>query len=229
MSEAILKVSGLKKSYKKRIIFDNAAFEIFPGDIVGIVGANGCGKSTLLRILAGADKPDGGLIEYGGHNAMKNPKIFREYAGYVPQDNPLFENLTVSDNLKLWYCDHTDELSDIMERFDLNRYAGYTVSRLSGGIKKRLSIACSLAGSPSILILDEPGASLDIVCKSDICSYLSDYSRNGGTVIITSHEECELSLCSRMFIINECSIKEIPPVSGAELMKLISKKENPNA
>ena len=93
MSEAILKVSGLKKSYKKRIIFDNAAFEIFPGDIVGIVGANGCGKSTLLRILAGADKPDGGLIEYGGHNAMKNPKIFREYAGYVPQDNPLFENL----------------------------------------------------------------------------------------------------------------------------------------
>lgn len=229
MPEAILKVSKLKKSYKRKIILDNISFEIFPGDIVGIVGANGCGKSTLLRILAGADRPDAGIIEYDGHNATKNPKLFRKYSGYVPQENPLFENLSVLDNLKLWYSDNTDSLLPITERFDLNRYAKYTVSKLSGGMKKRLSIACSLAGNPPLLILDEPGASLDIVCKSDICSYLKDFSAHGGTVIITSHEECELSLCSRMFIISDTVLKEIPPVCGSELMKLISKKEKPDA
>lgn len=229
MPNAILKVSGLKKSYRRKNILNDISFEIYPGDIVGFVGANGCGKSTLLRILAGADKPDAGIIEYDGQNATKNTKLFREYTGYIPQENPLFENLSVLDNLRLWYSGDSDGLSKNMDRFGLNRYAKYTVKKLSGGMKKRLSIACSLAGNPSILILDEPGASLDIVCKSDICSYLSDCSKQGGTVIITSHEECELSLCTRMFIIGDCSIREIPPVSGFELMKLISKKEYQNA
>lgn len=224
MSDTILRVNGLRKSYRRKIILENVSFEIHPGDIVGIVGANGCGKSTLLRILAGADRPDRGSIEYNGKNAMKDRKLFRQYAGYVPQENPLFDNLTVLDNLKLWYCDCMDGLTRVMDRFGLLPYAHYTVNRLSGGMKKRLSIACSIALNPPLLILDEPGASLDIVCKSDICNYLADYSAAGNTVIITSHEECELALCSRMFIIEDTTLREIPPVNGSGLMKLISKE-----
>lgn len=221
MADSILKVTGLKKSYRKKIILDNVSFEVSAGDIVGIVGANGCGKSTLLRILSGADKPDSGVIECCGHNFSKNAAQYRKNIGYVPQDNPLFENLSVLDNLKFWYCDCMNSLPQIMERFGLEKYARYSVSKLSGGMKKRLSIACSIAGAPPLLILDEPGASLDIVCKNDICRYLSDYCKNGGTVIITSHEECELSLCSRMFFIENTSLTEITPVTGSELMKLI--------
>lgn len=224
MSDTILRVNGLRKSYRRKIILENVSFEIHPGDIVGIVGANGCGKSTLLRMLAGADRPDRGTIEYNGKNAIKDRKLFRKYAGYVPQENPLFENLTVLDNLKLWYCDCMDGLTQVMERFGLSTYAHYTVNRLSGGMKKRLSIACSIARKPPLLILDEPGASLDIVCKSDICNYLADYSAAGNTVIITSHEECELALCSRMFIIEDTLLREISPVNGSGLMKLISKE-----
>ncbi len=224
MSDTILRVNGLRKSYHKKIILDNISFEIHPGDIAGIVGANGCGKSTLLRVLAGADRPDRGTIEYNGKNAINDRKLFHQYAGYVPQENPLFENLTVLDNLKLWYCDCMDGLTQAMQRFGLSAYAHYTVNRLSGGMKKRLSIACSIALNPPLLILDEPGASLDIVCKSDICNYLTDYSAAGNTVIITSHEECELALCSRMFIIEDSFLREIPPVSGNGLMKLISKE-----
>ena len=117
-----------------------------------------------------------------------------------------------------------ESLPPVMERFGLDKYTHYTVNKLSGGMKKRLSIACSLAGAPSILILDEPGASLDIVCKTDICDYLSNYGKNGGTVIITSHEECELALCSRMLFIENASIRELPPVTGTELMHLITKE-----
>ena len=71
MADSILKVSGLRKSYRKKIILNNVSFEVHSGEIIGIVGANGCGKSTLLRMLAGADKPDTGLIEYGGLEVMK--------------------------------------------------------------------------------------------------------------------------------------------------------------
>ena len=117
-----------------------------------------------------------------------------------------------------------ESLPPVMERFGLDKYTHYTVNKLSGGMKKRLSIACSLAGAPSILILDEPSASLDIVCKTDICDYLSNYVKNGGTVIITSHEECELALCSRMLFIENASIRELPPVTGTELMQLITKE-----
>ena len=94
MADSILKVSGLRKSYRKKIILNNVSFEVHSGEIIGIVGANGCGKSTLLRMLAGADKPDTGLIEYGGQISSKNPAQFKKYIGYIPQENPLFENLS---------------------------------------------------------------------------------------------------------------------------------------
>lgn len=82
MADSILKVSGLRKSYRKKIILNNVSFEVHSGEIIGIVGANGCGKSTLLRMLAGADKPDTGLIEYGGQISSKirhNSKVHRIY------------------------------------------------------------------------------------------------------------------------------------------------------
>lgn len=225
MSDAILEVKDLKKAYLKRIILDKVSFSVFRGEIVGIVGANGCGKSTLLRILAGADKPSSGTIEYSGQNPFKNKNLFTRYVGYIPQDNPLFDNLTVIDNLKLWYCDNTSGIEQVMNQFGLTPYAGYTVRKLSGGMKKRLSIACSIANNPPVLILDEPGASLDIVCKSDICRYFLEYREKGGTVIITSHEENELSLCDRMLLIEDTAIREIEPSTSDKLMQLISKED----
>ena len=226
MPSPILEVNNLKKAYRRRVILDNVSFSIYPGDIVGIVGANGCGKSTLLRMLSGADVPNAGSIAYNGENPPKNKKLYKKYTGYIPQENPLYENLTVLDNLKLWYCDNPDGIEPVSERFGLKKYARYTVSKLSGGMKKRLSIACSIADEPPILILDEPGASLDIVCKPDICRYLREYSESGGTVIITSHEEGELALCSRMFLIEDTALREIEPVTGDGLMNLIGREEH---
>lgn len=226
MPSPILEVNNLKKAYHGKAVLDNVSFSIYPGDIVGIVGANGCGKSTLLRILSGADVPTAGSISYNGENPLKNKKLYKKYTGYIPQENPLYENLTVLDNLKFWYCGNPGRIEPVIDRFGLKKYARYTVNKLSGGMKKRLSIACSIADKPPVLILDEPGASLDIVCKSDICRYLREYSESGGTVIITSHEDGELSLCSRMFLIEDTALREIEPVTGDGLMKLISREEH---
>lgn len=227
MNNPIIHVDNISKKYRNKTVLRNVCFDVFPGDCIGIVGANGSGKSTLLRILSGADKPDCGLLEYNGINLLNKHKLFSDYIGYIPQDNPLFDNLTVADNLKLWYCETKRdflkecEAGGALEVFGLMPYMKYEVSKLSGGMKKRLSIACSIAKNPPVLILDEPGASLDLVCKSDICRYLEKYRADGGTVIITSHEDKELALCTRMLLIKDTDINEIPVATPDELRELI--------
>ncbi|MDD6235256.1 MAG: ATP-binding cassette domain-containing protein [Lachnospiraceae bacterium] len=211
-----IEVSHISKSYGRKKILNDITFTADKGECIGIVGANGCGKSTLLKVLCGAHRPDSGDIIYGGFHPLSRKSAFRKLVGYVPQENPLFDNLTVLDNLKLWYCDSTHSLKNdidngIIADFGIDKYLHSTVSTLSGGMKKRLSIACSIAKDPSILILDEPGASLDIVCKEDIKNYMSKYISRGGIIIIASHEEGELSVCSRMFLMNGGVLSDIAP------------------
>lgn len=211
-----IEVSHISKSYGRKKILNDITFTADKGECIGIVGANGCGKSTLLKVLCGAHRPDSGDIIYDGSSPLSRKSVFRKLVGYVPQENPLFDNLTVLDNLKLWYCDSTHNLkndikSGIIADFGIDKYLHSTVHTLSGGMKKRLSIACSIAGDPSILILDEPGASLDIVCKEDIKNYMLKYISDGGIIIIASHEEGELSVCSRMFLMNDGVLSDIAP------------------
>lgn len=211
-----IEVSHISKSYGRKKILNDITFTADKGECIGIVGANGCGKSTLLKVLCGAHRPDSGDIVYDGSSPLSRKSVFRKLVGYVPQENPLFDNLTVLDNLKLWYCDSTHNLkndikSGIIADFGIDKYLHSTVRTLSGGMKKRLSIACSIAGDPSILILDEPGASLDIVCKEDIKNYMLKYISHGGIIIIASHEEGELSVCSRMFLMNDGVLSDIAP------------------
>lgn len=221
----MIQVNSICKNYGKNHILKSVSFYAKKGECIAIVGANGCGKSTLLGILSGSRKSTSGNILYNEKDAIKNSKIFSDYVGYVPQDNPLMDKLSVLDNLRFWYCESTRDLNEDLKtgvpaRFGLTSYKNYPVEKLSGGMKKRLSIACALAKNPPILILDEPGASLDIVCKEDIKNYLKIYTKNGGTVIITSHEEAELDICSRMYLLQNGVLTELidKPV-GHKLME----------
>ena len=222
-----IEVKEIKKSYGKSEILKGVSFYVKKGECVALVGANGCGKSTLLGVLAGTLKAASGEILYNGENPLQNRKIFQKYVGYVPQENPLMDKLSVYDNLRFWYCD-TDRSIDedmkngILKEFGLDTYRKYPVAKLSGGLKKRLSIACALAANPQILIMDEPGAALDIVCKEDIKRYLLKYRQEGGTVLLTSHEEAELLLCDRMYLLKDGVLSELldKPVGAGLLERL---------
>ena len=111
----MIEVRNIKKSYGKRQVLKGVSFTARQGECIGIVGANGCGKSTLLGILAGSLKADFGEISYNGENPLKNNKVFNKYIGYVPQENPLMDKLSVKDNLKFWYCDSRRSIKDDME------------------------------------------------------------------------------------------------------------------
>ncbi len=214
-NEIVIEAAGIEKNYGLKKVLKSVDLYVKKGECVGIAGANGCGKTTLLGVLAGTQKPSGGRLSYGGKNPLKNKKIFAAFIGYVPQENPLMEQLSVLDNLKFWYCGGKRNLKNDIKNgapaaLGLADKLYTRVDRLSGGTKKRLSIACALANDAPVLVMDEPGASLDIVCKEDIRNYIKEYISRGGTVIIASHEQEELALCSRLYVMKNGMLEEMP-------------------
>ncbi len=217
----MITVTDITSSYGRKKILNGVSFEALRGDCVGIVGANGCGKSTLLSILAGTLKPKSGSVLYYDREAWKDNgsgrmrgslEVIRKMTGYVPQENPLIPELTVYDNLRLWYPDRKLLQQELEQGFlsllGVGEFSEKQVSRLSAGMKKRVSIGIAMAGMPPVLLLDEPSAALDLVCKEDIRKYLQVYLERKGTVVITTHEESELDLCSKLYVMKDGRLKE---------------------
>lgn len=221
-----IEIKDIRKKYRdgKKKVLKNITFEANSGQCIGILGTNGCGKTTLLSILAGINKADSGEFLIDGQNAFSNKNIIKEKVGYVPQGNPLMEELTALDNLKLWYCDSglnlENELENgVLKMLGIDEFAKVRVSKMSGGMKKRLSIGCAVANRPAIMILDEPGASLDVVCKEQIDSYLRRFKQAGGIIIITTHEEREIELCDSVYILKEGTLEPYEYQGIEELIK----------
>ena len=210
----MLVAKGIYKCYHRKEVLKGIDLTVKPGECVGIIGSNGCGKTTLLSIFAGTLKADRGQVMAAGNEAGKNPKLYGTAVAYVPQENPLIEELTVRDNLLLWYKGSRKAMEqDLREGaaavLGIGPMLGRTVDQLSGGMKKRLSIACALSNHGPVLILDEPGAALDMECKADIRCYLKEYMAKGGAVVLTSHETAELSVCTRMCVLKDGRLEDV--------------------
>ena len=222
----MLEVKGISKHYKNKQILNGISFAAGPGQCVGIAGGNGCGKTTLLSILAGVNRPDRGSICFDGMEAVGNRKVFERNAAYVPQENPLIPELTARDNYRLWCKGDKAELERDLEEgvgkfLGLTEFLGTPAGKLSGGQKKRLSIASALSNQASLLIMDEPGAALDLEAKEEILTYIRNYLKNGGTVILTSHETQELSICTKLFVMKKGLLMPVTEkLSAAELVLL---------
>ena len=176
------------------------------GSCVGILGGNGSGKSTLLSILAGVQKADGGTFHYQGEDLLRNSARIPAVIGYVPQGNPLIEELNAWDNLRMWYDRKTlqRELQQgALAMLGIGDFLKTPVRRMSGGMKKRLSIGCAVVAKPRILLLDEPSAALDPVCKENIRQFLDVYRREGGIVLMATHDAQDLELCNACYILKD--------------------------
>lgn len=201
-----MKIEGIKKSYGKKQVLKNISFEANPGECIGILGINGCGKSTLLGILAGVVKSDGGRFLADGENLMAKKELRAQKVGYVPQSTPLIEELTAKDNLRLWYskADMQKQLQGgVLSALGIDGFLKTPVHKMSGGMKKRLSIGVGVANNPEILLLDEPGAALDIVCKETVARYLMNFKSGGGIIVIATHDAGDLDLCDRLYVLKD--------------------------
>lgn len=219
--ENMITVADITSAYGRKKILRGVSFTAQRGECIGIVGANGCGKSTLLSIMAGTLKPRSGQVLYYGRMAWSDAKagrmhgdkqVIRSMTGYVPQENPLIPELSVYDNLRLWYPDKKQLEQELEQGFlsllGIGEFSLKQVSKLSGGMKKRVSIGIAMAGMPPVLLMDEPSAALDLICKEEIRRYLQVYLERKGTVVLTTHEESELALCSRLYIMKDGQLHE---------------------
>lgn len=196
-------VEHIRKSYGRKQVLTDITFSANEGECVGILGGNGCGKSTLLGILAGVNRARGGRFIYNDTDLLHEANRRAEAVGYVPQGTPLIEELTARDNLRLWYNAEDIETSlksGVLAMLGINEFLRTEVRKMSGGMKKRLAIGCSVAHSPKILIMDEPSAALDLTCKERIANYLKDFRAGGGITVLATHDVSEIELCDRLFI-----------------------------
>lgn len=218
----MIEVNKIQKKYYNQSVLKDCSLMAKPGECIGIVGANGCGKTTLLSIMSGSLKASGGSIRYFGEEALGNPKVIQKYVGYVPQDNPLITELTVRDNLGLWYYgkkgDHAVQY--VLQEFNLQEYERKQVSKLSGGTRRRLSLACALINMPPILIMDEPCAAVDLACKAQIHTYLQSYKSQKGTIIMSTHDESELQMCDRIYFMDKGCLRQIEKSVNLEALIL---------
>ncbi len=214
-----LRADGIVRRYGKREILSGCSIRADEGECVGITGRNGCGKSTLLAVLSGMSRPSGGSVVCFGRDLLRDRKGFGELIGYVPQTNPLIGELTAWDNLRLLSGGSVSRDDEVLENLSIKDMLRTRVSLLSGGMKRRVAIACALIGRPPVLIMDEPTSALDLFHKSVIYDNLEAYRRSGGIIIMATHDVAEMRLCSRLYLINQGSAEETDAESAVSLIK----------
>ena len=199
-------ITHVAKSYRGKQVLKDVNLSTESGRCIGILGANGSGKSTFLNILAGVLDRDGGSFQADGKELFRDAALRQACVGFVPQGTPLLDELTAWDNLRLWYGrkELQQELEGgVLRTLGIHEFLKKPGSKLSGGMKKRLSIGCAVAKRPPILLLDEPTAALDLACKRSIAAYLQEYKRAGGLLILTTHDVLELQLCDAWDILKD--------------------------
>ena len=207
----ILKVKGLVKRYKELIAIDHLDLSIREGEIFGLLGPNGSGKSTTINCILSLLEYDKGDIEIFGKPMSPKAYELKNQIGIVPQDVAVYEALTVYENIDffcgLYIKDKETRKKYVQEAIDfvaLNDFVKFKPSKLSGGLKRRLNIACGIAHKPKLIFFDEPTVAVDPQSRNKILEGIEQLRANGATIIYTSHymEEVE-QLCDRILIIDK--------------------------
>ena len=207
-----LEAKNLKKSYGGRAVVNDVSVKLNQGEIVGLLGPNGAGKTTSFYMLVGLIKADEGFIDFGGDNITDNPIHVRALKGigYLPQEASIFRDLTVEANIysvienrMLPRAKKITLLNSLIRDFGLNHVKKSIGSSLSGGERRRVEIARSLALEPKFILLDEPFAGVDPLAVNDIQTIITDLKKRNIGVLITDHNVREtLGIVDRAYIMN---------------------------
>ncbi len=208
-SNIAISVEGLKKSFKDVSVLRGVDFTVEGGSVFALLGSNGAGKTTAIRILATLLKSDGGTATVNGFDILQEPEKVRQSISLTGQFAAVDEILTGRENLeliaKLRHLDNPKQIAEkLLSKFGLTDAADRRVSTYSGGMRRRIDIAMSLVGSPSIIFLDEPTTGLDPEARIEVWKAVKELASSGTTVLLTTQylEEAE-QLADRIAILHE--------------------------
>lgn len=228
MDEIILKTTDLTKKYQNKAVVDNLNIEIKKGEIFGLLGPNGAGKSTTMNLICSIVRPTAGSIDLFGKNLWKQKKEVIHKIGYIPQELAIHGNLKAWENVELFTSLYGIKGNALKEAVNESlAYVGLLerkqefAKNFSGGMKRRLNIACAIGHKPDLLIFDEPTVGIDPQSRNFILDKIKESNQKGATVIYTSHymEEVE-AICTRIAIMDNGKI--IACGTSEELKKLVS-------
>lgn len=227
--EEIIKVTGLTKSYENSPAVSDLSFSVKKGEIVGLLGPNGAGKSTTINILATVLKPDSGNISICGYNLQNEKNKIKQSIGIVPQDLAIYEEISAEKNVSFFASLYGLRGQKLKERtaFALD-LVGLTDKRknkpktFSGGMKRRLNIACAIAHDPQIIIMDEPTVGIDPQSRNHILESILKLKEHGVSILYSTHymEEVE-HIADRILVIDKGK-----QIAGGTLKELLQSYEN---
>ncbi|MCX8205818.1 MAG: ABC transporter ATP-binding protein [Candidatus Micrarchaeota archaeon] len=229
-----IQAKGLTKKYPGKTALDGFSLEVAEGEILGLLGPNGAGKSTFISIISGAESASSGELFLFGENASN---LSRKLVGVAPQDNAVYPLLTCMENLLYFGSlygitgrEARTRAEELLQQLGLSDKKNVPAASLSGGMRRRLNLACALMHRPKIIILDEPTTGLDPAVRNSMWKTVREVARDtGATVVLTTHylEEAE-ALCSRIVLMNSGKVvadgtpSSLKRFAGREIAKIKS-------
>ena len=205
----MIEVNALSKKYGSKQALQDVSFRIGEGEIVGLLGLNGAGKSTTMNILAGCLGPTSGSASINGHDVITDARAARALVGYLPEQPPLYMDMTVQEYLRfVWHLyrgrgSGEARIAHVMQMTGVYQVRARLIRNLSKGYRQRVGIAQAILPDPRVLILDEPSVGLDPTQILEMRSLIREVSQNM-TVILSSHILQEVqAVCSRVLVLNE--------------------------
>lgn len=231
MGQAIVEVKNVAKHNKKKQVLKDVTFEVYPGEIIALLGENGAGKSTLINIINQLISANQGEVTlFGGK--IKH-QLVKEKTGIMLQNNILLKKLNISEVLELTRSYYGSALpyKELVEIANLNELEYQEMTKLSGGQQRRLSFATAIAGNPDLLFLDEPTANMDARSRQNLWQEVGKLKDQGKTIIVTSHHLEELEdIASRLLILQDGviafdgSIQELRATQGQGTIEFDSQR-----
>jgi ABC-2 type transport system ATP-binding protein len=214
---AAIRALGLAKSFGSLRAVDDVTFDLAPGRIYGLLGPNGSGKTTLIRLLTGLTHPSAGWAEVLGTRMPSRPNLSR--IGYMTQADGVYTALTVGENVRffgaVYGVDGDEPAADALRVVDLADRGESIVGTLSGGQRRRLSLACALIHRPPVLFLDEPTVGVDPLLRIQFWSHFRALADAGTTIVVSSHVMDEADRCDELLLVR--SGKVIARGTGQEI------------
>jgi ABC-2 type transport system ATP-binding protein len=202
-SPAAIRALGLVKAFGALRAVDDVTFDLAPGRIYGLLGPNGSGKTTLIRLLTGLTIPNAGWAEVLGTRMPSRPNLSR--IGYMTQADGVYTALTVTENVRffgaVYGVDGDEPAADALRVVDLADRGASIVGTLSGGQRRRLSLACALIHRPPVLFLDEPTVGVDPLLRVQFWSHFRALADRGTTIVVSSHVMDEADRCDELLFV----------------------------
>jgi ABC-2 type transport system ATP-binding protein len=207
---AAIATSDLTKRFPGVTAVDHLTFEVHPGEIFGLVGPDGAGKTTTLRILAGVLTPDSGSALVAGHDMVRDPEAAKAHISYMPQRFGLYEDLTVSENIRFYAdvfgvprSDREERTRQLLEAAGMAAFQTRLAGKLSGGMKQKLGLVCALIHRPRVILLDEPTNGVDPVSRRDFWRILYALLDEGIAIVMSTAYLDEAERCHRVALLHQ--------------------------